>query len=122
MLSLVSAVTSAAAIPSGAPTAAQKLGTDCEQVTVLVEAVCTAGQTMTCKVVLWAYYPEAAAWYAFKALNAGADIAETSADVIAYAEAVTGLGKASAIHPQVTAVAGTGTSVTVKAITGLRRS
>lgn len=117
MLTLVSAATSANGAPSGAPTAAQLLLGPCDQVTVLVGGVCTAGQTMTCKVKLWAYYPEASAWYAFKALNAGSDIAETSSDVIQYAEAVTGLTKASAVYAEVVAVAGTGTTVTVKAIT-----
>jgi hypothetical protein len=121
LLTLLSAATAATAAPSGAPTTAQKLPGLCDAVTVLVSATCTAAETMTATVKLWAYYPEAAAWDVFKSRNAGNAIAETSDDAINYAETVTGLDGATAIQVQLTAVAGAGAAVTAKAVALLRR-
>jgi hypothetical protein len=101
LLTLLSAATAATAAPSGAPTTAQKLPGLCDAVTVLVSATCTAAETMTATVKLWAYYP--------------------SDDAINYAETVTGLDGATAIQVQLTAVAGAGAAVTAKAVALLRR-
>lgn len=74
----------------------------------------TAGSgTMTAQVTIWGYLEATRGWSKVKALNAGAAIAETSADVINYAETVVGLRQFSRLYAELVAVAGTSTAVNV---------
>jgi len=73
-------------------------------------AISTAGSgTMTVALKVWLKTP--AGWMVAKALNSGSNIAETSADSIAYSEDVTVI-PAQRIYMEITGIAGTGTAVT----------
>lgn len=112
---LITAATAATATPPSGITAGVALPFLVDQITVLVKSTAGSG-TMTATVRVWAYFPEAAAWFSCGVLNAGNAIPETTADAIQYCEAVVGLRGASRVHAQLEAVAGTSTAITVQAI------
>lgn len=77
----------------------------------------TAGSaTMTVAGRVWLYM--GGAWSVAATLNGGSNIAETSADAIAYSEAVSVVQGAARIFLEVTAIAGTSTAVTGYAYVG----
>jgi hypothetical protein len=116
LLTLLTAADAASGAPSSltATTGGQALGVACDQVTILVHSTAGSG-TMTVKVAVWAWYPEASRWYRCGLLNEGSAIAETGSDGINYCEAVVGLRGATHIFAEVTEIAGTATAVTVAA-------
>lgn len=68
----------------------------------------TAGSgTMTATVAIWGYQADLQRWWRFKALNAGAAIAETSSDKIDYAELIEGLRHFDRVYGELVAVGGT---------------
>lgn len=71
---------------------------------------------MDVTVQIYGYFKEADTWCSLKVLNGGEAIAETSANAIAYAEAIVGLRGVTALAARVTAINGTSTAVTVRAL------
>lgn len=72
----------------------------------------TAGSgTMTVSARLWIRLGSTLGWFTAGSLNAGSAIAETSADSIQYSEVVDDLDHADRAYIEITAIAGTGTSV-----------
>jgi hypothetical protein len=82
------------------------------EIPVIIRCGCvsTAGSgTMTVALKVW--MKTAAGWVVAKSLNGGSNIAETSADSIAYSEDVTVIA-CSRIYMEIAAIAGTNTAVT----------
>lgn len=118
---ILTAVTAANGIPSGATAGVPLRGPLCTvdydvgDVDALLAVVkSTAGSgTMVAKVKIWGYVTGAACWVPLLFLNAGADIAEAGADNLAHSEIVRGVRECSRIYAEVVSIGGTATAVEV---------
>lgn len=118
---ILTAVTAANGIPTAATHGVPLRGPLCavddsigdvDRVLAIVKS--TAGSaTMVAKVKIWGYVVGAAAWVPLLFLNAGADIAEVSADVIRHAEIVSGVRECSRLFAEVVSIGGTATAIEV---------
>lgn len=77
---------------------------------VLVKSTAGSG-TMTVTPKLWLRFGTTIGWFVAGALNGGSAIAETGSDSIAYSEIVDDLDNADRAYLEISAIAGTGTSV-----------
>lgn len=124
---LLASATAANGAPSGASAGIDisslgRLGRVPDRIRVGVKSTAGSG-TMTVALRTWLYAGEV--WFVAKAHVASSaapqtavNIAETSADAIAYSEVVTGITGAARIYLEITAIAGTLTAVAGYAIVG----
>lgn len=118
---ILAAVTAANGVPSTAAHGVPLRGPQClvdEDVgdvdNLLVVVKSTAGSaTMVAKVRIWGYVVGASAWVPLLYLNAGADIAEASADSLRHSEIVRGVRECARIFAEVVSIGGTATAVEV---------
>lgn len=83
-----------------------------DQAVVCVYSTAGSG-TMTVQVRIWGYETALARWFDLGVLNEGADITESAADIISYAEGIAGLRAFDRFYAEVVAIGGTSTAVTV---------
>ena len=122
---LLASATATSAAPSAASDGLDlnvivgKLGGIPERMKAIVASTAGSGtMTVTCR--LWGYYGATAGWAPIGTgtdadkgkLNAATATAETGTDSIKHAEELQGLGLASRLYLQVTAIGGTDTAVT----------
>jgi hypothetical protein len=130
---LLASATATSAAPSGATAGLDldlvKSKVGCIPERVRVALTSTAGSaTMTVTTRLWGYFGTAIGWSPMGTgtdankgvLNAAAATAEVDTDSIKHSEEFTGLGNASRLYLQVTAIGGTSTAVTGYLIAGSR--